>query len=234
MTETQEIVYFDWIEKAISEDYIKYYDYAKFVNKKEISNDIKKSVNEIKMQREVDYHENIIKFYGISKLETDKYLLVMEYADGGTLQSYLEESFEKLEWIINHAQNILIHKNNIKLADFGLSQKVNDVSNHSTDVFGVVPYVDPEYLKNISNKNKDQLYFLNPKSDVYSVGVLLWQISSGHRPFYSKNEEYDASLVIEIIKGRREKIIEGTSTEYSELYKACWSDDSNDRPTLQQ
>ena len=52
------------------------------------------------MQRKVDYHGNIIKFYGISKLETDsnKYLLVMEYADGGSLQSYLKENFNKLEW----------------------------------------------------------------------------------------------------------------------------------------
>ena len=52
------------------------------------------------MQREIDYHANIIKFYGISKLETDsnKYLLVMEYADGGSLQSYLKENFNKLEW----------------------------------------------------------------------------------------------------------------------------------------
>ena len=56
------------------------------------------------MQREVDYHANIIKFYGISKLETDsinqtiKYLLVMEYADCGSLQSYLKENFNKLEW----------------------------------------------------------------------------------------------------------------------------------------
>src|SRR6266540_1111270 len=56
------------------------------------------------MQREVDYHANIIKFYGISKLETDsinqtiKYLLVMEYADCGSLQSYLKENFDKLEW----------------------------------------------------------------------------------------------------------------------------------------
>jgi|ERR1044071_10491890 serine/threonine protein kinase len=56
------------------------------------------------MQREVDYHANIIKFYGISKLETgsinktNKYLLVMEYADGGSLQSYLKENFSMLEW----------------------------------------------------------------------------------------------------------------------------------------
>ena len=52
------------------------------------------------MQREVDYHMNVIKFYGLSKLDTDstKYLLVMEYADGGSLQSYLKENFNKLEW----------------------------------------------------------------------------------------------------------------------------------------
>jgi serine/threonine protein kinase len=52
------------------------------------------------MQREVDYHANIIKFYGLSKLDTDstKYLLVMEYADGGSLQSYLKENFNKLDW----------------------------------------------------------------------------------------------------------------------------------------
>jgi serine/threonine protein kinase len=49
------------------------------------------------MQREVDYHANIVRFYGISKLE-DKYLLVMEYADCGSLQSYLKKNFNKLEW----------------------------------------------------------------------------------------------------------------------------------------
>ena len=42
----------------------------------------------------------IIKFYGLSKLETGstKYLLIMEHADGGSLQSYLKENFNKLEW----------------------------------------------------------------------------------------------------------------------------------------
>ncbi len=52
------------------------------------------------MQREVDYHANIIKFYGISKLEagSNKCLLIMEYADGGLLQSYLKENLNKLEW----------------------------------------------------------------------------------------------------------------------------------------
>ncbi|CAI2196887.1 18604_t:CDS:1, partial [Funneliformis geosporum] len=62
-----------------------------------------------------------------------------------------------------HAQNVHVHQNNIKLADFSLSQKITDAS--SSYVLGVVPYVDPQYLNNISNKYKD---ILNPKSYIYS------------------------------------------------------------------
>ena len=52
----------------------------------------------------MDFHQNILRFYGISKLETgfvnqmNKYLLVLEYADGGSLYSYLKENFNELEW----------------------------------------------------------------------------------------------------------------------------------------
>ena len=102
------------------------------------------------------------------------------------------------------------------MADFGLSRKITDVSNHS-DVFGVVPYVDPKYLNIV--KNNDQHYVLNPKSDVYSVGVLLWQIFSGHKPFYSIKDGYDISLFLDIKNGRREKIVKDTPVEYSNLYK---------------
>ena len=80
---------------------------------------------------------------------------------------------------------MLVHQNNIKLADFGLSRKITDVTkNNSADVLGVVPYIDPKYLNNINNIT--QSYILNPKSDVYSIGVLLWQISSGRNPFYAE------------------------------------------------
>jgi hypothetical protein len=105
------------------------------------------------------------------------------------------------------------------LADFGLSRKITDVLYiyNSTDVLGVVPYVDPKYLNNI--KNKSQPYKLNTKSDIYSVGVLLWQISSGYRPFYAENIEYDAKLIMDIKKGQREKIIKDTPIKYSDLYK---------------
>ena len=73
----------------------------------------------------------------------------------------------------------------------------------------MVPYIDPKV--SISDNLK-----LNEKSDVYSIGVLLWEISSGKRPFYE--EKYDLSLMYKISQGRRETAIPDTPTAYVELY----------------
>ncbi|CAB5358171.1 unnamed protein product [Rhizophagus irregularis] len=57
---------------------------------------MKEIIRELKIQREVDFHNNIIRCYGITKLESENhnnYQLVMEYANGGTLRSYLKENF---------------------------------------------------------------------------------------------------------------------------------------------
>lgn len=55
-------------------------------------------------------------------------------------------------------------------------------------------------------------------SDVYSIGVLLWEISSGRPPFYTEDEQYDISLIYEITQGLREKPIPDTSIAYINLY----------------
>ena len=77
----------------------------------------------MKLLRKVDYHQNIIRFYGITKKEgmfklfpilifffllteilyllkgdDEEYLLVLEYADSGTLRRYLEKTFESISW----------------------------------------------------------------------------------------------------------------------------------------
>ncbi|PKK65004.1 kinase-like protein [Rhizophagus irregularis] len=271
----------EWVEKTVN---IKYYPYSEFTNMKEINHGsvgniyqanwkgtdtllivkssykltVKEILNEIEIQREVDFHPNILRFYGVSKLETsglanqiNKYLLILEYADGGSLYSYLKEKFNELEWndkyrlalqlanavecvhdegIIHcdlHAYNVLIHRNNVKLADFGLSRKISEAPNYLKDAHGLLPYVDPKCLEN-------QSYVITTKSDVYSIGVLFWQLSSGRRPFYDENTPYDASLAIAIRNGMREDIIKNTPPEYSNLYEACWVDDPNKRPNIQK
>ena len=102
-----------------------------------------------------------------------------------------------------------MHKKNIKLADFGLSKKITKASSNTSKILGVIPFIDPKKLN-------DQGYKLNKKSDIYSIGVLMWQISSGHDPFSDCN--YDASLIISIVNGKREKIIDGTPINYINLY----------------
>ena len=79
---------------------------------------------------------------------------------------------------------------------------------------GVTPYVDPKiYNKEEGEDALQRLKF----SDVYSIGVLFWEISSGHRPF--KNRDYrDPNLLIEIITGLRETPVPDTPNDYIELY----------------
>ena len=107
------------------------------------------------------------------------------------------------------------------MADFGLSKRISEASNYPKGVFGLLPYVDPKCLNHICNiKDGDQSYEINAKSDIYSIGVLFWQISSGHKPFAAENDEvqYDASLAIAIKDGKREGIVKDTPVEYSNLY----------------
>ena len=106
-----------------------------------------------------------------------------------------------------------MHQKSIKIADFGLSKKIVESSSNATKIFGVIPYIDPKRLN-----NQNQNYKSNEKSDVYSIGVLLWQISSGYEPFKNKGFDYDIKLVMSILGGLREEVIGGTPLGYSKLY----------------
>ena len=110
-----------------------------------------------------------------------------------------------------------MHQRNIKLADFGLSKKIAESSN-TYKVLGVIPYIDPKGFNNNQSNINDQSknYKFNKKSDVYSVGVLMWQISSGYEPF--KDKDRDVNLILSIHNGLRENIIDETPAKYSKLY----------------
>jgi len=92
------------------------------------------------------------------------------------------------------------------------SKKIIEESKNVSKLYGVMPYLDPKGLN-----EQSQNYKLNKKSDVYSIGVLMWQISSGKQPF--QGIKYDIDLALDIIKGKREGIIDETPTEYSNLYQ---------------
>ncbi|RGB39552.1 hypothetical protein C1646_472669 [Rhizophagus diaphanus] len=98
----------------------------------------------------------------------------------------------------------------------------------------MITYVDPKIFnrrRNINN-NQPEVYSLNEKSDVYSIGILLWEISSGRPPFC--NELNDLGLAMEILQGLRENPIPDTPEEYIEIYTDCWNIEPDDRPTINQ
>jgi serine/threonine protein kinase len=99
----------------------------------------------------------------------------------------------------------------IKLADFGLSRRLDEVSNSNKNIYGMVPYIDPQHFISC--------YKASEKSDVYSVGVILWELSSGQKPFNSIDDSYyPVVLVSKILNGRRETPIFGTPIDYINIY----------------
>ncbi|RGB25992.1 kinase-like domain-containing protein [Rhizophagus diaphanus] len=258
--------YINWLERSITEEHIELYEYSDFKNIQLIgsgaygnvyrvnlknSNRIfalksfnyeKQTLNEVVKEVHIILLNNIYlklrlnKKYLVEIDTIEKYSFVLEYADSGTLNTYLNENFNKLDWndkynlasqLANaieflhekdtihrdlHGNNILIHQKSIKLADFGLSKKIAEASSNTSKILGVMPYIDPKKLEN-------QNYELDKKSDVYSIGISLWQISR---------------LVLAILNGKREEIINGTLVKYSNLYRECWKYEPNERPNIQK
>ncbi|POG70978.1 kinase-like domain-containing protein [Rhizophagus irregularis DAOM 181602=DAOM 197198] len=216
----------------------------------DIEVDIKRFIKELKLHSQIK-HERIILFHGISRDEHKGHYLVLEYAKQGNLREFITKRFkegefkwaerkrlaiqiaEGLRYLHNekniihrdlHTKNILIDDGNVKISDFGLSKNL-DSTTISTDnrAFGVIPFVDPQKL---NNKN----FVLDKKSDIYSLGMVLWEISSCRTPFI--REDYKLLSYRIICEGLRERPITGTPIEYKQIYVDCWELDPDSRPLV--
>ncbi|CAI2167338.1 13100_t:CDS:2, partial [Funneliformis geosporum] len=94
---------------------------------------------------------------------------------------------------------------------------------NSNEIYGVLPYIDPEILKgNLPTK----------ASDIYSFGIIMWTLSGGIRPWY--NRSHDIQLATEICSGLRPESIDGTPEVYIQTMTQCWNSDPSKRPVASQ
>ncbi|KAF0561748.1 kinase-like protein [Gigaspora margarita] len=187
-------------------------------------------IREVKYTSKVN-HDNIIKFFGIiHDPKTETYYMILQYAYFGDLEYYLNAHSSNLDWStrIRMAKEIsnginCLHEANIVhrdlgrmvITDFGLSKSLDDgTESISSGVFGRPAYCDPNYLL------EPFKYKWNKHFDVYSIGFIFWELSSGVSPF-KQYENSPTTITNHLRRGQRERPIEGTPIDFQNLYAAA-------------
>ena len=151
-------------------------------------------------------HPNIVGIYDFHEIELDGkpvYFIVMEYIDGITLKELIEKKgfipeeeavdialqiLEALKEAHSHGvihrdikpHNIMISKNGIvKVTDFGIARATSNHTMTTTmDAIGSVHYFSPEQARGA---------FTDQRTDIYSFGIVFYEMLTGKRPFVGEN-----------------------------------------------
>jgi serine/threonine protein kinase len=159
-------------------------------------------IREAKAASQLD-HPNIVTIYGIEELEGRPFI-VMAHVSGATLDKYLASRSCTIDELVGltlqiidglgHAHdagvihrdlkpaNILVDdRGRVRILDFGLAWMRGAARlTHTGSIVGTLAYSPPELIQGSE---------ANPASDIYSLGVVLYQMLTGHLPFQAQREE---------------------------------------------
>lgn len=191
-------------------------------------------------------HPLIVRFVEVYATKQNKLKIVMEYAECGDLSKAIaarrtaKKPFEEtqiLDWFtqiclaMKHVhdrkilhrdikgQNIFITKaNTLKLGDFGIARVLNKTQDKARTVVGTPYYLSPEIIE-----NKPYSF----KSDIWSMGVLLYEMCALAPPFNANSLQM---LALKIVKGSYSPITANYSKELKGLISEILHIDPNKRP----
>ncbi|KAM3842506.1 tyrosine-protein kinase CSK-like [Diretmus argenteus] len=189
-------------------------------------------------------HDNLVQLLGVILEETGSLFIVTEYMSKGSLVDYLRsrgrtvigadsllkfslDVCEAMEYLEENnfvhrdlaARNVLVSEDNIaKVSDFGLTKEAS-----STQDTAKLPvkWTSPEALREKK---------FSTKSDVWSYGILLWEIYSFGRVPYPRIALKD--VVPRVEKGYKMESPDGCPEVVYNLMKECWILDAVDRPSF--
>ena len=209
-------------------------------------------VAEVNILRELR-HPNIVRYYDrIIDKQNSKIFIVMEYCEGGDMGSVIKKCKkdrdylpEELVWKIfmqislalhechKRKEGKILHRDlkpanifldssmNVKLGDFGLSRVLGSNSEFASTHVGTPYYMSPEQIS-------EGRY--NEKSDIWSLGCLLYEFASLEPPFQASNA---AALGIKIRSGKFERLPTRYSDELQRVVIWMLNIDSIIRPSVE-
>jgi hypothetical protein len=209
----------------------------------------KSVLGELSLMMALRPHPNVVQLLGFSvHPETDSIVLVLEYCNQGALDSTLFDSShditmtQKVEWLIGiskglahlhannivhrdvAARNVLLHQNDTKLTDFGMSREVAENQRGTTkSELGPIRWMAPESLK-----NKEY----SVKSDVWSFGILAFEIIAQEEP-HTKSDPIQVGRFIRD-EGRTPELPVTCPEELASIIKNCWQLDPAKRPNFEE
>ena len=217
------------------------------MNKKE-KDDV---LNESNILAKLD-HQNIIKLYDVFESKKPKNMIniVTEYADGGDLSEKIKERknknsnfteseildyFTQICLAINHIHekkiihrdlksgNIFLMKNGfVKLGDFGIAKGLQRTIDKAKTMVGTPYYLSPEILEGKA---------YDAKSDIWSLGVLLYEMMTFKMPFNANNLPM---LSVKIMRGNYIPPPINYTKDLRELVSKCLTVDPKIRPTIKE
>lgn len=178
-------------------------------------------LNEARIASRID-HPNVVSVYDVD-IEGDRYYLAMDYVSGENLALTLKYTWNRAQWfpleaaalIVAEAaeglhaahelrepqgrlagvvhrdvapQNMMVgYDGSVKVMDFGLARAGRDAAATSPAMLGSVPYLSPEQ---VNGETVDR------RSDIFSLGVILWEATVGKRLFKSTSDADTAARVL--------------------------------------